>query len=182
MQKSIIDNLFLQKFSESQIIETSDTIHGKSCAIYTDEFKSRIFLSRIWGAEANYINFIMLNPSTATHEKLDPTVTRCYNWSKCWGFSGMFITNIFAHRSTNPANLKTAINPIGSGNDNSIKWCANNSNKIIIAWGLHGKFLNRDQEVLNILKKNKLYALKLTKSNTPSHPLYLPKNTEPLIF
>ena len=169
----------IEVFDVNQIIESSETRHGASCAIYTDDYNSRVFLSRIWGKGELYVNFIMLNPSTATHTQLDPTVTRCYNWGKAWGFDGIFITNIFALRSTDPKNLYVVNNPKGSGNDKAIGWTARKSSKIIAAWGRHGLLHNRSSEVLEILKNHKIYGLKLTKDGIPGHPLYLPSNSKP---
>lgn len=182
MYPSLTTDLRFEMFDSSQVIEKSETKHGSGSAVYTDNFKSRIFLSRIWGNSANYINFIMLNPSTATHENLDPTVTRCFNWSKLWNFDGMFITNIFAHRSTDPTALQKAENPVGSGNNEALVWASSNSKKVIVAWGNHGLLYNRGEKVLSLLANTDLYALKITKSQTPSHPLYLPTNISPFLF
>lgn len=68
----------------------------------------RYTLERVWAPPEGYRGarevaaFIGLNPSTADEVKNDPTVTRCINYARRWGFHGMFMLNIFALRSTDP--------------------------------------------------------------------------------
>ena len=42
------------------------------------------------------ILFIGLNPSTADETKNDPTIRRCINFAKDWGYGGVMIANLFA--------------------------------------------------------------------------------------
>ena len=52
------------------------------------------------------ILFIGLNPSTADETKNDPTIRRCINFAKDWGYGGVMIANLFAFRSTSPEIMK----------------------------------------------------------------------------
>lgn len=68
----------------------------------------RYTLYREWMPGDKVVQFIGLNPSTADEVKNDPTVTRCINYAKAWGYTGMYMTNIFAFRETDPNEYKTA--------------------------------------------------------------------------
>ena len=88
--------------------------------------------------------------------------------------------NIFAYRSTDPKNLKITNNPIGIDNNFWLIKLHFEASLTIGAWGNHGKYLDRGQEVINLI--NNLYCLRITKEGHPSHPLYLPGNLKPIIF
>jgi hypothetical protein len=46
--------------------------------------------------------FVGLNTSPADETLDDPTVRRCIASSRAWGYSRMFMTNIFAYSATDP--------------------------------------------------------------------------------
>ena len=122
--------------------------------------------------------FVGLNPSTADETKNDPTVRRCIGYAKDWGYGGLFMTNIFAYRSTDPHALLALDDPVGEDNDNALLKCYRESDIAIAAWGIHGVLQERDIAVMKLLPK--LHYLKLTQSGQPGHPLYLPKNLKPI--
>lgn len=132
----------------------------------------------------DYVQFIGLNPSTADETKDDPTVRRCIDFAKQWGFGAMCMTNLFAFRATDPKAMKVRSFPEGEGN---IEWLCKigaNAGLIVVAWGSHGAHYHRDQMVLNILRGNnlKLHCLGRNQDGTPKHPLYLPKTTQPILL
>ena len=94
----------------------------------------------------------------------------------------MVTTNIFAYRSTNPAGLRTAKDPVGSGNNETILSAANNADLVIAAWGTHGELQGRGEVVRTMLCEAgvELHALKLTKAGHPGHPLYVAGDTQPM--
>ncbi len=49
--------------------------------------------------------FIGLNPSIADETIDDPTITRCINYAKAWGYGTLLMTNLFAFRSTYPKDI-----------------------------------------------------------------------------
>jgi hypothetical protein len=122
----------------------------------------------------------MLNPSTADAFKLDPTLTRCFNYSKDWGFDEMIITNLFAFRSTDPKKLSEIFDPVGVGNDRVLEQTIVEADAIILAWGTNPEVRQRKPHVMEMLKRVScpIYCLGLNKDGSPKHPLYLKKNQE----
>lgn len=150
--------------------------------IFSKSRKYRYSLSKTWNPNKKTIMFIGLNPSTATELKPDPTITRCLNFSKDWGFGSFHMLNLFAFRATLPKDMFNHPKPIGKLNNKYLIQFAKKSNLILAAWGNHGSYLNRSYEVKDILLNNgikEIHFLSLTKSNEPGHPLYLPKNLKP---
>jgi hypothetical protein len=135
----------------------------------------RYTLWRQWGETESYAMFIGLNPSTADEVQDDPTIRRCIDFSKQWGFSGLCMTNLFAFRATDPKNMKRCPKPVGDHNDHWLVECARNAGVVVAAWGNHGRFLGRDAEVISIV--DRLECFGLTKEKCPMHPLYLPKTS-----
>ena len=146
----------------------------------------RYLLWRIWDASKPLLIFIMLNPSTPTADKNDPTVERCERRARRDGFGGVMVLNIFAFRATDPNDMKAAEDPVGPHNDYFIRSimmkAKHQGDTLIVAWGSHGRYRDRAREVANHAKDIgvPLYALGLTKSYEPRHPLYL-KNDAQLI-
>jgi hypothetical protein len=123
----------------------------------------------------------MLNPSTATEETLDPTVTRCMKAARTWGFGSSEVVNLFAYRATDPALLRTVSDPVGAGNDRAIRRACTHSDLVVVAWGVHGAFKTRATAVVDYLRSEGvvLHSLGVTQSGAPRHPLYLPSGTMP---
>jgi hypothetical protein len=129
---------------------------------------------------SDFVAFVCLNPSTADELKPDPTVTRCINFSKAWGFEGFVMLNAFGFRDTSPIEMKKQADPIGPENNHVIRIVASHVGMVVIAWGTHGSHRCRQDEVLLILKDccQPMY-LRMTKGGFPEHPLYLPSSLEP---
>ena len=151
-----------------------------SDAFFSKDRKHRYALWRVWNNKLPKVLFIGLNPSTADEVKDDPTIRRCINYAKDWGYGGYIMGNIFAYRSTDPKNLKITNNPIGIDNNSWLKKLHSEASLTIGAWGNHGKYLDRGEEVSNLI--DNLYCLRITKEGHPSHPLYLPGNLKPIIL
>ena len=142
--------------------------------------KYRYSLWRIWDRDKELVLFIGLNPSIADSEKDDPTVRRCIEYVKSWGYGGLYMANLFALRSRNPDNILKNKNPIGANNDKHIQELLEKTNFHLVAWGDKGNICNRNKEVLSMIKKP--YCLALTKKGNPRHPLYAKKNSDPISF
>ena len=142
----------------------------------------RYSLWRGWTAGSRYVNFVMLNPSTADENVFDPTVRRCYGYAKDWGFDAFYVTNIFALRSTDPRELYSCHDPVGPQNDQWIRETATYAELVVAAWGTHGKLYDRGMQVAELLQEFKPKCLGLTKKGHPRHPLYLRKDADLLDF
>jgi hypothetical protein len=150
-------------------------------AVFSSCRRWRYLLWRRWDAALPTINFLMLNPSTADERVLDPTCARARDYAERWGYGALIVTNIFGWRATDPAQMRAAHDPIGSGNDRAILRAAREAELVVCAWGNHGAHAERSLEVRRLLgaQKGKLHALRLNGSGEPAHPLYLPARLRP---
>ncbi len=152
-------------------------------AYFSSDRKYRYTLWRTWGERLSvgYAMFIGLNPSTADERTDDPTVRRCVGYAKDLGYAGLCMTNLFAFRATKPADMKSEADPIGRENDYQIKRAAKEAGIIIAAWGNHGIYMARGDKVREMIGQP-LHVLKLTNSEIPAHPLYLPRSLKPKLW
>jgi hypothetical protein len=155
-----------------------------STADYSPCKTYRFTLKRNYGSGNGTLNFILLNPSTATEAFNDPTIGRCEIRTLAGGFSRMIITNIFAFRATDPTVMMASDDPVGDANDAAILACAQEADSVICAWGEHGKLRQRGDYVKALLQQHRLpmTALKINKSGHPAHPLYLPLRLTPFAW
>lgn len=133
----------------------------------------------------SYLMVIGLNPSTADETKDDPTIRRCIDFAKRWGFGALCMTNLFAWRDTDPEQMKLVEDPSGPLNDHHLLEIAKGAGMILVAWGKHGKHLNRDRRVFAMIESAHyvvMHSLKVNKDGTPQHPLYIPADTMPAIY
>lgn len=142
------------------------------------------------GNEAhNYLMVIGLNPSTADETLDDPTIRRCIDFAKRWGFGALCMTNLFAFRATDPEVMKRTLAPEGetidSNTSRNCRWLlktARGAGMILVAWGKHGIYRERQTTVLRMLGQYKLHALAINKDGSPKHPLYVRGDTSPIPF
>lgn len=151
-------------------------------AVFSDCEKYRYRLWRVWDETKPKVCFLMLNPSSATHEVLDPTVTRCKKRAQALGYGGFEVVNIFALRSTDPKALYETDDPAGTKNLEMMADAIRDCDISICAWGTHGNFRGTGKFVRNWIKRSfpgKAHYLKLNSDGSPSHPLYLPYSLQP---
>ncbi len=156
-------------------------------AIFSDCRLYRYRLWRVWDASKPAVAFCMLNPSTADEDHLDPTLKRCLQFAKDWGFGRMDIVNLFAWRSTDPKAMKRTEHPEseldGFKNNNAIADAQAECNQLICAWGVDGAFCSRGSIVKSFLKARRpIYHLGLTKEGFPRHPLYTLGDLKPILW
>lgn len=136
------------------------------------------------------VNWIMLNPSTADERFDDPTIRKCCGFAKRWGYRGITVSNLFAFRATDPADLiacaaKDYGAAVGGGETNcqmaAEAWRAD---LVVIAWGAHAKrFPERVREVLDtVLVESQLFCIGRTKEGHPLHPCMAPYIDHPIPF
>ena len=162
-------------------------------AQFNEERTHRYTLLRHWSGNKPPVNLLMCNPSTADENVLDPTVKRCLDYAQRWGYGSLWVTNLFAFRSTEPEGLFDVNDPVGDENDYYIQFTANfcyeRGGLTVCAWGsipiLRRILPIRAQQVKDMLRHSgaiQLYCLKQNKDGQPAHPLYLPKTLTPIPF
>lgn len=147
----------------------------------------RYELVRGWDASKPYCLFIMLNPSTADEVNDDPTIRRVTDYAKRWGYGGVIVLNLFSFRTPDPKKLeelsrvKEKSYLVGFFNDAKIHFWSEKVDKVILAWGNHGKIYDRSDEIVKKLSERgiPMYALTVTEEDEPGHPLYLKAELEP---
>lgn len=127
--------------------------------------------------------FVLANPSTAVvvDGRLipDPTVRRCVNYARDWGYRLAIVENARAWRSTNPAEVPADPLGIGPENDDWIRRSASEANLVVCGWGRLGG--SRGPVVLRLVRDAGRipHALKLTTGGYPQHPVRLRKDAVP---
>lgn len=160
----------------------------QSGAVFSEDRVYRWLLWRLWGEHTKrkprrIVAFIGLNCSTATETENDPTVTRCINYARAWGFGGMFMLNAFAFRATDPRVMKAAANPVGVDNDKFLLMYAGQVSELVVAcWGNHVTHRGRGEKMRELLAGRTVHCLGVNKSGEPVHPLYQPANVVPQIW
>lgn len=153
-------------------------------AVFSDCGRYRYWLTRELAEHGPIVAFVMLNPSTADAERLDPTVRRCVGYARDWGASALIVANIFALRSTNPRALYESADPVGPENEGYIRYAAREADVVVCAWGAHGA-LHRQGEIAFrwlTLAGAQPRALSITKDGHPAHPLYLRADLPPAFY
>ena len=169
--------------SNSQMIQQANLFSietGKS-AVLSECRAYRYALWRKLREGGNYVNFIGLNPSTADEFRDDHTIRRCVGFARRWGFDAICMTNLFAFRATDPMVMKTVIEPVGIDNDKWLLEIAESASLVVAAWGTHGRYLDRDARVKELLR-HRLFCLGKTNNGFPLHPARLPNDLKPVPF
>lgn len=150
-------------------------------ALFSDCMTYRYRLSRVWDRSRPALVCVLLNPSTATESRADPTLDRCLRRARILGFGGCEMVNLFAFRATDPAEMCRAADPVGPENDAQILAAAMGAGMVLCGWGTHGAHLGRGAQVQALLRDAGLglWHLGLTRGGAPRHPLYVGYGTAP---
>lgn len=89
--------------------------------------------------------------------------------------------NLFAYRSTDPAALYQVGDPVGDENDRWILESIESCEYVIAAWGKHGQFKNRAEQVSRLLNRP-IHCLAINGDGSPRHPLYIKGDAALQIF
>ena len=145
------------------------------------DLRYRYRLDRTWNSEQGWVLFVMLNPSTADGLKDDRTITKCIHFVRDWGYGGLVVANLFAHRSPCPEMLQVVDDPIGPENDATLTALGDTHEMTICAWGNKGRLLRRDEAVFKLLTAGgrPVYCLEVTGNGNPYHPRNIPYGTLP---
>jgi hypothetical protein len=176
------------------------SLDGSGWALFSDDRRFRYRLRRTLGAvplggmlgDFRAVTFLMINPSTATAFKPDPTISRCIEFARRWGATRLEVANLFAFISPYPKDLiarAVADRRDEDVNDQQIIAACSNAFRVIAAWGRNGVIDGRADRVLRILRERaiKLECLGTSKDGSPVHPLargksFVPYDREPVPF
>jgi hypothetical protein len=111
-------------------------------ATFSPDRRYRYRLWRAWGDREHRCAFVMLNPSKADETRDDMTVIKCCEFARRWRFGALDIVNLFAHVSTDPTALLTAVDPIGPENGQAIEEVVHYAHRVVLAWGSHNAKIN----------------------------------------
>lgn len=139
-----------------------------SCGTY------RYHLWREWDAGQPRMLLIMLNPSTADHERDDHTITKSIAMARHLGCGRLDVGNLAGFRSAHPADLKSISDPVGPHNDKHLRRMLREADLVVCAWGANAALLpGRPEAVGRMIRKagQSPFALRLTSEGYPSHPL-----------
>ena len=152
-------------------------------AILSSCKKHRLQLWREWDSNLPKVLFIMLNPSTADDQQDDPTLRRCIDFAKQWGFGGLYIGNLYSFRAADPKTLLKVSKFSHRDNYKHLVTMANQCQLVVCAWGNYPviKKLGIPKNIFKYLEQN-LHCLALSKKSMPMHPLYLKKSLTPIPF
>ena len=125
---------------------------------------------------------IGMNPSTATPEKLDPTVAKWEDYARRWGYNGWCVLNVHPYRATSPEDMKahTGGEEAMQTNLEAIRWVCQRVGLIVCAWGndgAHAGGANAVRQILTGIGKP-LRCLTINKTGEPKHPLYHRKDVK----
>lgn len=155
-----------------------------SCAMfsYCDRYRYYLWrrLSDGPAKKIDYVAFVGLNPSTADETVNDPTIRRCINFAKFWGYEGMYMLNAFAYRATDPKEMKKQANPLGDFNRQYLNLICAQAALVVAAWGNHVSDLDQMATLQAIGRK--VHCFDKTKAGRPKHPLYCRSDTVLKVF
>lgn len=147
--------------------------------LYSPDMRYRYAFARWWGSVdlARCAAWVLLNPATGdTEQRRRPTLERCITWSRAWGYDGLVVVNLFAHRVTKPAALGHVDDPVGPCNDEALALFTDACSLTVAAWGWQGSLRGRSATVRSTLAAP--MCLGTTKKGEPLHPLYLSSATK----
>lgn len=126
--------------------------------------------------------WVMLNPSTADAGADDATIRKCCGFARRWDFGGIVVINLFAYKSTDPALMANAKDPVGPENERFVREAASKAERVMVAWGnVPAALLARAAPILAALKAAHSFprCLGRVMSGQPRHPLYVPYTAIP---
>lgn len=155
--------------------------------VLSPDGRYRYRLSLSW-SEAPRASWMLLNPSMTEPAEQDPTIQKCMEFTRQWGFGGIEVVSLYALRVDAPPQLLKDPDPIGPDYVKHLISAIKRSEVLIAAWGSEN-FLHRSA----VLKKRPPHVLKsirfmigvgipfdclgASRSGNPYSPLTLPLDT-----
>ena len=136
----------------------------------------RYALHRTWAPGPRML-WVLANPSRADASTDDPTLRRCVRFARDHGCGGLSLVNLWAWRTTHPAELAGIVDPVGPDNDG---WIASLARRVegplVLGWGVQPS-RTRVATVLGLLGDRPRHCLGRTRDGHPRHPLYVSART-----
>lgn len=156
------------------------------CGKYCYEFSRHLEITPPLPKE-HAVMFVMNNPLMTD---ANPTVWRCIEFARAWGFNRIMIGHLFAFRADETRKLRQAyhegFNIIGPENGYHLRQMAKDANMIVCAWGPNAElsgFTERTLRVCEMLRYfGDLYLISRTRHGGPAHPLYLHSRLRPQVY
>lgn len=164
-------------------------------AFFSKCLKYRYKLWRVWDMAKPPLLIILLNPSKANATENDNTIRWLINYATKNGFGGILVVNLFAFRATMPDDMKRAEDPVGPENDkhivDSVRAITKSGGKVVVAWGTHGSFKERDRDVLKLVNRTmrnighdtrRALCFGHTVAGYPTHPVRLGQERDLVVY
>lgn len=167
--------------------ESTEPLWPCGAAILSDGGTYRYLLSRELTGGGKTLLWVMCNPSTATATDDDPTIRRCKSFTSKWKFDRIEVVNLFAFRTSDAKLLQREYSKgapvVGPHNDRHIREAAARADRIVCAWGVKPWARHRIDQVLEMIvprtpEAARTFALRVTATGFPEHPLYVPANRQ----
>lgn len=135
----------------------------------------RYWLTRVWGDPEDLLVWLMLNPSTASAEKDDPTIRKCIGFAQVHGYGAIAVVNLFSIRETHPKNLVGLPEASLVGPEDELwlrHWLPHAT--VVCAWGQHAALkrpIARRVATLKPLLPRGTWCLGRCSDGSPKHPL-----------
>jgi len=174
----------------------------QNTVVFSRDMKYRYLLQWEWDPTSAPLIVVMLNPSTADHLTMDPTIRRVVALAKRHGFGSVIVVNIAAFRATDPKDLVAQHKLATTAPDADVPniWGSENweflmgafevapelrmgSKPILVGWGAHEIVdeTGAGPMLTGSMMANKItpFCLGKTKSGAPKHPLYIANSVDP---
>ncbi len=148
-------------------------------ARFSDDRKHRYLLWRTIDPAKRPLGFGMLNPSVASEDTPDHTLTKCLGFAARHDAGGVVLVNLSPWVATDPRDLHAAwvrgedVLALEE-NRRAIVQARALADPFILAWGSHRKYWMQRRVMMGT---GPVYCLGRTKHGEPRHPLMLPYAT-----
>jgi hypothetical protein len=160
-------------------------------AVISDCGLFRSELRRDWDDGLPLLPVCMLNPSTADHEREDPTLLALIWFAKLWGYGGLLIVNLYDFRASKPEEMFAAPVKLSLEGERramqALFYARDNGGRMLAAWGNAGA--DRATFYADHARCNgvELICLGTTQSGAPKHPMArgqhrIPRDQQPIIW
>lgn len=149
-----------------------------SGAVFSDDRRYRHWLWRIWTQSLPILIIVMFNPSNANAKKDDPTISRCCQFARAWGYGGILAINLFDLIDSDPKAIRYLLsrNPRKARGDSqdaawkfALQIAEDQETPIMVAWGNLADEADLEK-AREALKGHRLICLGRTASGMPIHP------------